>query len=140
MNDFTIRPYQNSDKRDVIKLWDMCDLIVPQNDPEKDIYEKMSFQPDLFFIGNYNKVLIGTIMVGYDGHRGWIYYLAVHPGYRRNGFGNKLMNHAAKVLSDMGCSKINVQIREYNAMVIGFYKKLGYTDDHVISLGKRIRK
>ena len=116
------------------------DLIVPQNDPVMEIYEKIGFQPDLFFVGIYDKVLIGSVMVGYDGHRGWIYYLAVHPGHRRRGFGKKLMNHAAKELSDMGCSKINVQIRKYNSMVIDFYKKLGYTDDHVISLGKRIKK
>ena len=98
----------------------------------------MSFQPDLFFVGLFQKKLISTIMVGYEGHRGWINYLVVHPDYQRRGFGRQLMKYATNILSNMGCQKINIQVRESNRSVIQFYKKLGFTDDDVLSYGKRI--
>ena len=138
MNHFSIRKYQPHDKEDVIKLWQICELIIPKNIPEKEIEEKMAFQPDLFFVGTINTDLIATIMIGYDGHRGWINYLAVNPKYQRMGYGTLLMDHATKLLKQMGCSKINVQIRNKNISVISFYEKKGYINDDVISFGKRL--
>ena len=139
MSKFKIRPFNHTDTEQVKRLWGLCNLIFPANDPDLEIQEKMSFQPDLFFVGIYESLLIGTIMVGYDGHRGWINYLAVHPNYQRKGFGTALMNYATDLLTDMGCSKINVQIRQYNTSVIDFYTHLGFTNDRVVSYGKRLR-
>jgi ribosomal protein S18 acetylase RimI-like enzyme len=135
-----IRVYEKKDEIEVIKLWKNCNMIVPRNDPKLEINSKVNYQPDLFFVGLYKKKLIATIMVGYEGHRGWINYLVVHPDYQRRGFGKQLMNHATKILSKMGCQKINIQIRKSNKPVIQFYKKLGFEDDKVISYGKRIVK
>jgi len=134
----TIRPYIPDDESSVVDLWDQCNLIVPQNDPVLDIHEKLSFQPDLFLVGIVESSLIGTIMIGYEGHRGWINYLAVHPKYRKRGFGRQLMDHATKLLKSMGCQKINVQIRNSNRAVIEFYKAIGFSDDDVVGFGKRI--
>jgi ribosomal protein S18 acetylase RimI-like enzyme len=140
MEKILIRVYDKKDEIKVIKLWKLCNMIIPKNDPKLEINSKFNYQPDLFFVGLYKKKLIATIMVGYEGHRGWINYLVVHPDYQRRGFGKQLMNHATKILSKMGCQKINVQIRKTNRNVIKFYKKLGFEDDEVISVGKRIEK
>jgi len=140
MEKLFIRIYEKKDENEVIELWKICNLIVPKNDPNLEINSKVNFQPDLFFIGLLQKKLISTIMVGYEGHRGWINYLVVHPNYQRKGFGRQLMDYATKILSNMGCQKINIQVRESNRSVIQFYKKLGFTDDKVLSYGKRISK
>jgi len=118
----------------------MSNLIIPKNNPLRDIDEKIRFQPDLFLVGLLDKKLIGTIMVGYEGHRGWVNYLAIHQEFRGRGFGVKLMDYATEILTNMGCQKINVQIRKTNNSVIEFYKKLGFIDDEVISYGKRIEE
>jgi ribosomal protein S18 acetylase RimI-like enzyme len=139
MDKLIIRTYENKDKNEVIKLWQDCNLIFSKNDPEIEITSKINFQPDLFFVGLLNKKLIASIMVGYEGHRGWINYLAVNPKYQRRGFGRKLMDYATRILSDLHCQKINVQVRESNIDTIEFYKKLGYKNDKVISFGKRMK-
>ena len=133
-----IRKYEQKDENKIINLWKNCNLIVPQNNPKIDIKKKFEFQPELFFVGLIDGKLIGTVMAGYDGHRGWINYLAIHPDYQRKGFGLQLMNFATLELSKLGCIKINLQIRESNEKAIGFYKKIGFIEDHVISFGKRI--
>jgi len=78
-------------------------------------------------------------MVGYEGHRGWINYLAVLPEYQKKGYGRKLVEKAVEELTRLGCLKVNLQVRETNLYVIGFYKHLGFKDDHVTSLGKRLK-
>ena len=140
MEKLNIRTYEQKDEIEVINLWELCNLIVPQNDPKLEINSKVNFQPDLFYVGLFQKKLIASIMVGYEGHRGWINYLVVHPDYQRRGFGRQLMKYATNILSNMGCQKINIQVRESNRSVIQFYKKLGFTDDEVLSYGKRISK
>ena len=140
MDKLFIKTYEQKDENEVIKLWKLCNLIVPQNDPKLDISSKVNFQPDLFFVGLSKDVLIATVMIGYEGHRGWINYLAVHPDYRRKGFGRQLMNYSTITLLKRGCPKINVQVRVSNKSVIKFYKNLGFTDDKVKSYGKRIDK
>jgi hypothetical protein len=75
--EFKIRLFQDSDRSDVIELWHRCNLVVPQNDPQHDIDLKLRAQPDLFFVGTVSNRIVATVMAGYDGHRGWIYYLAV---------------------------------------------------------------
>jgi ribosomal protein S18 acetylase RimI-like enzyme len=128
--------YENS----VIELWKHCNLLVKQNNPKVDIKEKMNFQPDLFFLGFLKKKLVSSIMIGYDGHRGWINYLAVHPNFQRNGIGTIMMDFATKKLLELGCQKINVQVRNSNRFAVNFYQKIGFTDDQVIGMGKRIQK
>lgn len=133
-----IRPYHESDRPAVIELWQQTGLAVPQNDPGKDIDRKMQVNPELFLIGEIEGELIGTVMAGYEGHRGWINYLAVKPGQQKNGYGRKLMQAAETLLREKGCPKINLQVRRTNIEVINFYSAIGYGDDNVVGLGKRI--
>ena len=140
MEQLAIRNYNAKYEKDVITLWKCCNLLVPQNDPKLDIKEKMNFQPALFFIGLVNNKLVSSIMIGYDGHRGWINYLAVHPNYQRKGFGTTMMDFATNKLLSLGCQKINVQVRKSNSSAMKFYNKIGFKDDEVIGLGKRIKK
>jgi len=134
----TIRPFHVNDEAEVIRLWEQCELVVPQNDPADDIVRKLKVQPELFLVGLMQGRIITTIMAGYEGHRGWINYLAVDPEYRRKGFGRTMIEAVEEKLSRMGCPKINLQVRETNLEVIEFYKRLGYSSDHVIGLGKRL--
>ena len=112
---------------------------MPQNDPVEDIEKKMAFQPDLFFIAFEDGKLVGSVMAGYEGHRGWLNYLAVLPTYQKKGYGKKLVEKAIAELKKLGCLKLNVQIRESNASAVAFYEHLGFRNDHVISLGLRLK-
>ncbi|KYK36623.1 MAG: acetyltransferase [Theionarchaea archaeon DG-70] len=112
--------------------------MVPHNDPEIDIEKKIQFQSQWFFVGVVNGRIGSTVMVGYEGHRGWINYLAVSPDLQRRGYGKQMMERAEAVLKKVGCLKINLQIRETNKKVIFFYRSLGYSEDNVISMGKRL--
>ena len=112
--------------------------MVPWNNPETDIQKKMDVQPDLFFVGELDEKIVATCMAGYEGHRGWINYLAVAPAFRRHGFGRAMMLHAERQLVQLGCPKINLQVRAHNTDVIQFYQSLGFKDDNVTSLGKRL--
>jgi ribosomal protein S18 acetylase RimI-like enzyme len=138
MSDFVIRQYRTDDQEDVIELWSKCGLITPQNNPERDIERKLKVNPELFLVGQLDGSIIATCMAGYEGHRGWINYLAVLPQYQRQGFATQIMQEAEKILEDAGCPKINIQIRSSNTGVIEFYKTIGFTRDEVISMGKRL--
>ena len=136
--DPAIRPFMAEDQEAVIALWQDCRLVVPQNDPAMDIRTKVRFQPDLFLVARIDGRLVGTIMAGYEGHRGWINYLAVAPDRRRQGIGNALMHAAEAKLKALGCLKVNLQVRQTNSAVIAFYRAMGFREDEVISLGKRL--
>lgn len=133
-----IRPFDVADESAVIALWDRCGLLRPWNDPKKDIQRKRSVCPDQFLVGVDDDVVVATAMVGYDGHRGWIYYLAVSPDCQRSGIGREIMAAAEELLRGLGCPKINLQVRKSNTGVIGFYRAIGFTEDDVMSLGKRL--
>lgn len=133
-----IRPYHSSDESAIIQLWRDCGLTRPWNDPAKDIARKLTVQSDLFLVGEADGVVVGTLMGGYDGHRGWINYLAVSPAHQRRGHATVLMQAAERKLLEMGCPKINLLIRSGNVAVRGFYESLGFQSDEVISLGKRL--
>ncbi len=133
-----LRQYQPDDEDQVVDLWMRCGLVVPQNDPRRDIQAKMSWQPELFIVGAMADRVVATVMVGYEGHRGWINYLAVSPDLRRQGIGRALMEEARRLLSELGCPKINLQVRTSNSGVIEFYKRIGYRIDDVVSLGLRL--
>ena len=137
-SDFKIRSYQTVDESAVIDLWHRCNLVVPQNDPKKDIEMKRKVQADLFFVGTIDDQIVATVMSGYDGHRGWIYYLAVDPDYRRQQIGRRMMQKVESALKKRGCPKINLQVRTSNRAVMAFYGHLGFLNDDVIGLGKKL--
>ncbi|HXE21973.1 MAG TPA: GNAT family acetyltransferase [Rhodoferax sp.] len=133
-----IRPYQAQDESAVIALWQDCGLTRPWNDPRKDIARKLTTQPELFLVGTVDAVPIATVMVGFDGHRGWVYYLAVASVHRRQSHGKALMHEAERLLMARGCPKLNLLVRSSNTDVIDFYRRLGYAQDDVVSLGRRL--
>ena len=133
-----VRPYTDADKEQVVELWRSCALVVPQNDPYRDIAAKLQVQPELFLVGTVDDRVVATVMAGYEGHRGWINYLAVSPSLRRQGLGRRIMEEAETRLRGMDCPKINLQVRHKNVGVIAFYERIGYIRDEVASLGKRL--
>jgi ribosomal protein S18 acetylase RimI-like enzyme len=136
---FEIVRYRTEYQNAVVGLWDKCGLIVPQNDPFEDIQRKFDFQPELFFVALQNDKLIGSVMVGYEGHRGWLNYLAVLPEYQKRGYGRRLVEKAVDELKRLGCLKVNLQVRRSNIPAVDFYKHLGFKEDDVVSLGKRLK-
>jgi len=135
-----IRSFEPADERAVVALWQACGLTRPWNDPHKDIARKLTEQPELFLVGTLGGALMATAMIGYDGHRGWVYYLAVAAEHRQQSYGRALMDEAERRLVAIGCPKINLLVRSSNAAVIDFYRSLGYTQDDSVSLGKRLIK
>ena len=133
-----IRPYNEADEEAVIALWRACDLVRPWNDPRKDIARKLRVNREWFLVAEEEGRIVGGVMAGYEGHRGWINYLAVEPGRRQGGRGRALMDEAERLLRAAGCPKINLQVRAGNAEVIAFYRRLGFAVDDVVSLGKRL--
>lgn len=136
---FEIVRYSSEYQDAVVDLWRKCNLVAPQNDPVEDIQRKLVFQPDLFFVALLDGKVIGSIMVGYEGHRGWMNYLAVLPEHQRRGYGRKLVEKAVDELKRLGCLKVNLQVRRSNVSVVEFYKHLGFKDDDVVGLGKRLK-
>lgn len=135
-----IRPFCLEDRDAVIAIWEACGLIVPWNNPHNDIARKMAVNPELFLVAKMNGRIAGTVMGGYEGHRGWLNYLAVSPDCQGNGVGRTLMEVIEAKLLALGCPKINLQVRKSNTAVIQFYGHRGYHIDDVISLGKRLIK
>lgn len=133
-----IRPYQHGDEPQIVQMWNECGLTRPQNDPARDIVRKLTVQPELFLVGVVNDRIIASIMAGYEGHRGWLNYLAVYPDMRQKGLGRQMVSAAEKKLGELGCPKINLQVRATNAAAMAFYQKMGYAEDKVVSLGKRL--
>lgn len=138
METMHIRPFQPSDEDTVIALWNACGLVVPQNNPVRDIARKLRVNPEWFLVGELGGEIVGTCMAGYEGHRGWINYLAVRPDHQRQGLARELMSHAEALLRAVGCPKINLQVRSTNTAVIAFYESIGFAVDDVVSLGKRL--
>jgi ribosomal protein S18 acetylase RimI-like enzyme len=134
-----IRPYMDTDEPAVIALWNevLADT-APHNDPATSIRRKLAVERDLFFVATMERVVVGTVMGGYDGHRGWIYSVAVLPRHRRQGIGSALIRHLEMALTGRGCLKVNLQVRSSNAEVIAFYERLGYAVEERVSMGKRL--
>ena len=133
-----IRPFLDSDEAAVIALWEAAGLTRSWNDPRKDIARKQAVQREGFLVGTEDGVVMASVMVGYDGHRGWINYLAVAPAHRMKGHARTLMREAERLLEAVGCPKVNLQIRTSNASVIAFYEAIGYARDDVVSFGRRL--
>jgi ribosomal protein S18 acetylase RimI-like enzyme len=134
----TIRPFGATDEPTVIDLWRRCELVRPWNDPAKDIQRKLRVRPDTFLVGEVDSRVVATIMIGYDGHRGWINYLAVDPDHQQRGLGRLLMTEAERLLRAEGCPKINLQVRKTNTAAVEFYRRIGFIEDEAISMGKRL--
>ncbi len=138
VKDLLIRPYQTTDEEEVIELWHCCNSIVPWNAPKRDIMLKLQVQPQFFLVGTIDQRIVATVMAGYEGHRGWINYLAVSPKLQKKGIGRRMMEAVEVELKKLGCPKINLQIRSSNRTAIGFYESIGFSVDDVISMGKRL--
>ena len=137
---FIIRQFQETDLDDVISLWELCDLTRPWNSPEIDIFRKVAQKDDLFLVAEKDNELIATLMGGYDGHRGWLNYLAVHPHTQRNGVATALIQQLEKRLAALGCPKLQLLIRKENIDIQSFYEQLGYDELEVVCFGKRLIK
>ena len=133
-----IRRFEENDREAVISLWERCGLIVPWNDPSADIDRKIRVHPELFLIGEEDQEIMATAMGGYDGHRGWVYYLAVAEDRRGRGCGRKMIDYLADLLKQRGCAKFNVMVRSANLEVIDFYGRAGFTADEVVCLSRRL--
>lgn len=137
---FRIRPFAVSDTEAVVALWRAAGLVKPWNDPYLDIERKLTVQPELFLVAEAtaSRAVVGSAMAGYDGHRGWVNYLAVADPERGAGLGRALMAEVERLLLERGCPKLNLQVRTSNTAVIAFYERLGYRLDDAVSLGKRL--
>lgn len=134
----SIRPYTPADRAGVTELWgEVFPTPAPRNAPGLVLDLKERMQPELFFVAEAEGRIVGTVMAGYDGHRGWIYTVAVAPGFRRRGIATRLMRDALKALRALGCVKVNLQILEENAAVAAFYETLGFRTEPRISMGLR---
>ncbi len=132
-----IRPFEDADEEAVAALWkQVFPNDPPWNEPSLVMAKKRAVQRDLFLVAMENGALAGTAMGGYDGHRGWIYALAIRPDLRRRGLGARLMARLESALSDLGCPKVNLQVRDGNEAVVAFYQRLGYAVEQRVSLGK----
>jgi ribosomal protein S18 acetylase RimI-like enzyme len=136
--DMLIRPYRPSDEEAVVALWRRCNLTLPQNDPRLDIQRKLEVNPDLVLVGEVDSEVVATVMAGYDGHRGWVNYLGVDPGRQRKGMGSLLMKAAEDRLRSLGCPKTDLQVRKDNLQAVAFYDSIGYSEDAVVSMGRRL--
>ncbi|MFQ5606379.1 MAG: GNAT family acetyltransferase [Candidatus Zixiibacteriota bacterium] len=139
VEDLTIRPYQDSDEDAVVSLWrEAFPNASARNDPRMNIRMKLAFQPELLFVALKDGELVGTVMAGYEGHRGWANFAAVRKKLRRSGIGVALMKHAEQELRKIGCIKLNLQVRKTNAEVIRFYETLGYNVEEIVNMGKTL--
>jgi hypothetical protein len=134
-----IRVFRESDERAVIELWRaVSPSAAPHNDPATAIRLKLAVDPELFFVADVDGTIAGTIMGGYDGHRGWIYSVAVSAAHRRKGIGTALMRHVEAALVERGCLKVNLQVLTSNPGAVAFYETLGYSIEERVSMGKRL--
>lgn len=138
-----IRVFDERDTQAVLALWaqafpEYATPGKPQRDPRLSIRNKLAMQPEFFFVGVLDERLIATVMVGYDGHRGWMYSLAVAEDERGNGYARALVEHAERALAAIGCPKLNLQVMANKPETRAFYAKLGYQMDEVVSFGKRL--
>jgi ribosomal protein S18 acetylase RimI-like enzyme len=133
-----IRSFTAKDTELVVSLWQCCGLIRLWNNPYLDIERKLAVNPEWFVVGEVNHEIVASAMFGYEGHRGWVNYLAVSPQHQRCGYAKRLMQFGEELLLAVGCPKLNLQVRETNVQALSFYEALGYTVDASVSLGKRL--
>lgn len=133
-----IRPFELADTEAVVSLWHETGLTRPWNNPYQDISRKLTVQPELFLVATDDAMVVGTVMAGYDGHRGWLYYLASAPTRRGEGIGRQLVEHVEELLLEMGCPKVQLMVRTENVEVHDFYASLGFEPFDTWNTGKRL--
>lgn len=133
-----IRAFDLADTEPVVSLWQETGLTRPWNNPYQDIARKLRVQPELFLVAVDDGALVGSVMAGYDGHRGWLYYLASAPERRGQGIGRRLVERAEELLIDMGCPKVQLMVRTENVEVHDFYASLGFEPFQTWNTGKRL--
>ncbi|GAA5025444.1 GNAT family acetyltransferase [Microbacterium fluvii] len=133
-----IRTFAPADTESVVSLWQSAGLTRPWNNPYQDINRKLAVQPELFLVAVDGGEVVGSVMAGYDGHRGWLYYLASDPGRRGQGIARRLVAEAEHLLHEMGCPKVQLMVRPGNEQAHGFYAALGYEPFEVWATGKRL--
>jgi ribosomal protein S18 acetylase RimI-like enzyme len=139
LSDVSIRPYEAQDEAAVVEIWRTCfPDDPPWNEPRDVIRRKMTVQPELLLVALVDGQVVGTVLAGFDGFRGWVNKVATHPSHQRKGIASRLMRAAERALADMGCPKLNLQVRADNAAVVQFYENAGYTIEDRVSMGKRL--
>ena len=139
MTDFSIRPYHDADELSLVALWAaVLPPNAPHNDPATSLRKKLAADRELLLVAEASGEVAGAVMGGYDGHRGWVYSLAVRPDRRRRGIGTALVRRMETMLAELGCLKVNLQVRTSNAGVVEFYERLGFRVEEILSLGKRL--
>jgi len=147
--EWAVRAFERADTESVVTLWDEAGLTRPWNDPRLDIERKLTVHPELFLVVEESegggseresdeRLIVGSVMAGYDGHRGWLYYLATAASHRQRGVARSLVREAERRLLAMGCPKVQLMVREGNDAVLGFYDALGYERFSVSNTGKRL--
>ncbi len=129
---------KESDADDVIALWEACGLTRPWNDPAADFRLALANQTSAILLAHIEGALVASVMTGFDGHRGWVYYLAVAPDSRKHGLGTKMMAAAERWLRERNAPKIQLMVRDGNEAAIGFYKALDYDVQPVVTIGRRL--
>ncbi|HEY3863548.1 MAG TPA: GNAT family acetyltransferase [Verrucomicrobiae bacterium] len=136
-----IVPFDEAHRGQLAELWQQVfGYTTPHNEANYAIDKKLALGDGLLSVAVAEGKVVGSIMAGYDGHRGWIYSVAVMPGHRGRGLGSRLMRHAEEQLASLGCPKINLQILQDNEGVESFYRKLGYQTEMRVNMGKLIPK
>ncbi|MDQ0726351.1 GNAT family acetyltransferase [Microbacterium sp. W4I20] len=133
-----IRPLTDVDVEPVVALWEETGLTRPWNDPREDIRRARAVWPELLLVATDQDALVGTVMAGYDGHRGWLYYLATSPERRGEGVGRRLVEEAESRLLALGCPKVMLMVRAGNDAVLEFYDGIDYTRESTLLTGKRL--
>jgi ribosomal protein S18 acetylase RimI-like enzyme len=133
-----IRPVTDDDVDSVVDLWKAVGLTRPWNDPHEDIRRARAVWPELLLVAADDAAVVGTIMAGYDGHRGWLYYLATDPRRRGEGIGRSLVAAAEARLLELGCPKVMLMVRPDNTAVLDFYDRLGFEREGTVNTGKRL--
>jgi ribosomal protein S18 acetylase RimI-like enzyme len=113
-------------------------LVSPNSNPQADIHHKLAVQPELFLVGTLNSTVIASGMAGYDGHRGYLYYLAVSPEHQRKGYGRAIVAHLQGILHERGCPKLNLFVSNDNVSAFAFYERLGFSRNDMVSMGRHL--
>lgn len=133
-----IRPYREADFSHLKSLWEKCELIVSYNDPARDVAFCLKSTDAEIFVGEEDGKMVASVMTGHDGHRGWLYYLAVDPACQGRGRGRRMVRHAEAWLKDRGVAKVNLMIRDSNEKVGHFYAAIGYAYEPRIVMARRL--
>ena len=132
----TVKPIEDSDIPEVIALWQRCGSTRPWNDPAGDIARARKETNATVLLGRNGGAVVASVLVGHDGHRGWVYYLAVHPDHRHKGYGRIMMDAAERWLREAGIEKLQLMVRPDNKSVKNFYQSLGYSEQERVIYAK----